>query len=75
MTFINYRHSGQAGCIQRHTGVEVRQMELHIPQQWVHRQQDDMTILVQQLEDHNFLLVVLELVWWEVCKCCRMVSM
>ena len=61
MTIINYRDSGQAGCIQLHTGVEVREMEPHsLPQQY-HRQADRM-ILVQQRGDHSSQLEVLEVV-------------
>ena len=59
MTIINYRDSGQAGCIQLHTGVEVREMEPHILPQQDHRQQADMMILVQQRGDHNSPLEVL----------------
>ena len=62
MTIINYRDSGQAGCIQLHTGVEVREMEPHILPQQDHRQQADMMILVQQRGDHNSPLEVLEVV-------------
>ena len=62
MTIINYRDSGQAGCIQLHTGVEVREMEPHSLPQQDHRQLADRMILVQQRGDHNSQLEVLEVV-------------
>ena len=66
MTIINYHDSGQAGCIQLHTGVEVRKMEPHSLPQQDHRQQADRMILVQQRGDHNSQLEVLEVVVEEV---------
>ena len=64
VTIINYPGSGQAGCIQLRTGVEVREMELHILQQLDHRQPADRKILVQQMADHSSLMVAM--VWWVV---------